>query len=747
LWAFYCSISFSTVVKLKTRMTLRSLTLCAVLGLCSISAAGQSSKQYLVTPDSAKAATTAADNSSKPAAEPRHTDDSLDVSIPKAAKPQFRVERLPIASGGELLTIFGRLDGMKDSNGGAPEVPLISVVRDTLNDSDPENDRLRYVWMLTYARPNLAKSLASAIPFFYQHVGNQREASSKPPQPIIDLANPKRQTWNRFFWMGMQNVFLDSYGLALKASTRTYRQNASDYRSGHVMQALSILDTFERMRNVNENDTLAMGERVGTSAETNAVTDASANSLSVLTPAFTPSEMLEIRARLILSGKMFGGLASPSIFNDTVIGRVASEVDNSGHNWELLRQRVEAEGLYFEPVAMPDGQPTHALVWVAKSDLLAHADREFNKRFLNITSPWSDERLRDWNGYARTVYVDAENRPVPADEPGARKVEMIPLALYGLNHPKIPALLIDFRHSLNPKKREISRRALNDAARNVLSISSFGNLPYFVGRKVYDFVTGRRGMDVNQPTRLQSYSELKLLLTFNSSIDPKLRNEIERRIQNVSLNPLNNNDEAEVELAQQQYESLIDYAERPDGLAARIERDRGAEMLPFAHGRSARIFFGLANVLSFGRYVHREQSTPELEERLEKSRRLEYHTQLLQEVAKSSATTDVAWDMTRVTRSLQFLAAEGDQAPGGVAKAAAAIFQKTSNADARRLCLEALSKINTKTARAELLKIYEREPQSTLRNEIAGRLRDAVANDARVKPAEARLLLNQLNQQ
>ncbi len=725
-------------------MTLRSLTLCAVLALCSISAAAQSAKQFLVTPDPAKAATTAADSAANSANQP--TTDSPEVSAPKTARPQFRVERLPIASGGELLTIFGRLDGMKDSNGAAPEVPLISVVRDNLNDNDPENDRLRYVWMLTYARPNLTKQLASAIPFFYQHVGNQREASSKPPKPIIDLANPKRQTWNRFFWTGVQNVFLDSYGVAVKASTRTYRQNAADYRSGHVMQALSILDTFERMRTINENDSLALGERMAASSLTHAVTDTNPSPLSVMTPAFTASEMLELRARLILSRKMFGGLASPSVFSETVTGRVAAEIDNSGHNWELLRQRVEAEGLYFEPVAMPDGQPTHALVWIAKSDLATHANREFSKRFLNIASPWSDERLRNWNGYSRTIYVDDENRPVRSDEPGARKLEMIPLALYGLNHPRIPALLIDFRHSLNPKKREMSRRAINDAAKNVLSISSLGNLPYFVGRKVYDFITGQRGMDINQPTRLQSYSELKLLLTFNSSIDPKLRNEIERRIQNVSLNPLNNDDEAEVALAQQQYESLIDYAERPEGLSAKIERDRRAEMLPFAHGRSARIFFDVANVLSFGRYVHRERATPELEQQLEKSRRVAYHTNFLAEVAKSSATTDVAWDLAKITRSMEFFATEGDEAPKTAARAAAAIFKKTSDVQTRRLCVEALAKINSRTARAELLKIYEREPQSTLRTEIGIRLRNAVANDARVKPAEARALLNQLNQ-
>ena len=29
-----------------------------------------------------------------------------------------------------------------------------------------------------------------------------------------------------------------------------------------------------------------------------------------------------------------------------------------GHNWELLRQRAELAGLYFQPLALPDAPPT-----------------------------------------------------------------------------------------------------------------------------------------------------------------------------------------------------------------------------------------------------------------------------------------------------------------------------------------------------------------------------------------------------
>ena len=74
--------------------------------------------------------------------------------------------------------------------------------------------------------------------------------------------------------------------------------------------------------------------------------------------------------------------------------------------------------------------------------------------------------------------------PVSSETPQAQAVEMIPLALYGLDYPKIPTLLVDFRDTYNPKRREMSRRVLNDVTRNILSISTFGSMPYFLSRVV-----------------------------------------------------------------------------------------------------------------------------------------------------------------------------------------------------------------------------------------------------------------------
>jgi hypothetical protein len=292
---------------------------------------------------------------------------------------------------------------------------------------------------------------------------------------------------------------------------------------------------------------------------------------------------------------------------------------------------------------------------------------------------------------------------VAEDTPDARPVEMIPLALYGLDSPKIPMLLVDFRDSLNPKKREISRRVLQDVTRNILSLSKFGSLPYFVGRTVFDFVTGRRGMDVNQPSRMRTYSQLKLLLALDVSLQPELREELTHRLEKVAVNPLENDLDVETNIARQQYQALLTYATNPKGLPAKLDRDRRAELVPLAHGRAGQILFRLANILSFGKYVHREQPTADMEMQLDIARRIAYHTEFLRRVAKSNFQIDVAWNLEDVRRSLAFIAEHG--AGSGAIKAAGQIFVSTQDEETRRACLESLARINSAKARNELLKI------------------------------------------
>ncbi|HEY6119352.1 MAG TPA: hypothetical protein VIV66_05295 [Pyrinomonadaceae bacterium] len=583
----------------------------------------------------------------------------------------FRLEREPVGGGAELITVFAKLGGLQTSED-KQWIPLVVVLRDTLADESSENDQLRYVWPLTYTRPTFKQRVLGAIPFLYTRMGNKGLVSDKSPPAAMDLASPQSDVWNGIFWTALQNILLDPYGMPVKASTRSYRRNVTDYRKTHIIRALSVLSLNQAL-NGHE--------------------------------AFSPGEMAEIHSRLLLTDKTFGGLVDDLNLQRYYDKTTASEKDDRGHNWELLRQRAEAESLYFEPLQMPDGSTTHALLWIAKRDLTKPLDHRYSGRFLNISDPRADTRLLNWTGYVETRYFDKDSRAVTADTPGAEPVEMIPIALYGLDNPKIPMLLVDFRDNLNPKKREMSRRVLQDITRDILSLSKFGNLPYFLGRTVFDFVTGRRGIDVNQPSRLRTYSQLKLLLALNQSLDPELRNEISQRLEKVSLNPLENDLKVETDLARQQYQALLDYARRPDGLPAKLERDRRAEMVPLEHGRAAQMFFHVANILSFGKYIHREDPTPDIQARLDVSRRLGYHTKFLRQVADSKFQIDVVWNLDDVKLSLAYVAEHGGEAGSQAIVAAGRIFAQTQDEETKRACLESLSRIATPEAKNELLRI------------------------------------------
>ena len=73
-------------------------------------------------------------------------------------KPDFHLERTPVTGGAELITVFA---SVPDQSG---EIPLIAVLRDTLDDRDPSNDKLRYIWNLTATKPSLLQRAAGWQP-------------------------------------------------------------------------------------------------------------------------------------------------------------------------------------------------------------------------------------------------------------------------------------------------------------------------------------------------------------------------------------------------------------------------------------------------------------------------------------------------------------------------------------------------------------------------------------------------------
>ncbi|HEX3102370.1 MAG TPA: hypothetical protein VHQ01_11285, partial [Pyrinomonadaceae bacterium] len=376
--------------------------------------------------------------------------------------------------------------------------------------------------------------------------------------------------------------------------------------------------------------------------------------------------------------------------------------------------------------------------WVAADDLTANSDRKFDSRFLNIKNPWDDPKLANWKGYSQVRWFDEENRIVEPGTPNARSRTMIPLALYGLDHPKIPILLVDFRNNSNAKLREMSKRVLNDVLGNLMSISRFSSIPYFFGRYFYDFVTGRRAMDLNQESRIRSYAQLKMLLAIDKSLDRDFCNEIANRLEKVSLNPLENDIDIEIDIARKQYQNLIEYAKRPDGLPARLDLDRRAEMVRLAHNRKTQTFFDIAHAISLGLYTHREESTPELLTQLDIHRQLEFQERVLQEIAYKSARPEVDSDVVALRHALQFISQNGAGAKEKTTRSLAKIFTATNDESLRTLCLSGLYRIDNSSAKKELLAIYGNTSIADhWRNLCAQYLRRALVEGQRISSSDA----------
>lgn len=621
------------------------------------------------------------------------------------AGADFRIEKVTVPGGSELLTIFAR-QGLVNGSAQGPvqDLPLVSVLRDTLGDDKPENDRLRYVWMLTHTKASFTQKLSAFVPFLYGRTTNTKIGTEAPPA-VIDVQPPSHAVWNKVFWFLFKRLVLDEVRLGVRLPSLQYRQNAADYRRSAVTNALTVLSLYQEVE----------GEKL-----------------------LTDIELQDIQARLSLTDKMLGWHMQRENFSRVNRKEQAKTQDFRGHNWELLRQYAEEQGLYFDPLEMSDGLARHAVVWTTAADVAANKGKAFERRFLNIDNPWTDAKLVNWQGFSQVRWFDEDDREVDPETPGAKPKTMIPLAIYGLDNPKIPVILVDFRDNGNPKKREMSQRILNDITGSVLSLSRFSGFPYFFSRLVYEFVTGRRGADLNQASRFRSYSQLKLLLSLEASLDPDFRNEIEQRLESATLNPLQNDAEVEANLARRQYSNLLAYAKRPDGLAKKIRDDRREEMVRLKHGRKGRFLFGIARVFSFGLYVHREQETPELLAQMDVRRQLDFHERFVREVAFASAKPEIDTNVTELKRSLAFIAENGMAAQGKTTRALAKIFSITADDDARALCLSGLYRINNSPAKKELLAIHgNNQVEERWRSLCARYLKSALEEGQRISTRDA----------
>jgi len=599
------------------------------------------------------------------------------------SKP-LRVETVRMDQGAELLTFFFKGNAANGNQPDPPDTPLFSVLRDTLSSPNTDIHRLRYVWIHTYAQPSVRQKFAASIPFFYSRFGNAPISADRLPSPVIDFT--RSQVPRQLASLALQNLYFDPRLSLLEAVLRRYNERQSEYLRLQLRRVSTALDS---------EDFLQDGS------------------------VFSTMERRQLQRRLVETEKPLGSLLPDDKLQQFYLKQMMALRQACGKNWELLRQRAEAEGLFFEPLLLPDGTATHALLLVAREDLQNNETQAFDGRFLNISKPWGDPALLNWNGVTEIRYLDSDGRRTDVAAEASRRLELIPLALYGLDHPKVPILLIDFRNPLNAKRRELSREAKDYLESKFSMGPGFSRTLVNGGKAAFGFITHKRGMDLFQQSRADSYSRLKMVLSANHSLSHPMLADMGRRLEHVAINPMENDWKSEIQLAQTQYKSLLAYANRSDGLQADIDRARRAEMMSGSHSTAAQNLFKVGALSSFGTYTHREDEIPETDSILE-SRRLYVKQEVyLRDVLKSQSPIEVSWDMSKVRGALEGLLGSPWLSDNRAAEVTAQLFRKTLDTETRERCLNALVQLNRRYAQTELARLAaDRNTDATWRTLI-----------------------------
>ena len=314
--------------------------------------------------------------------------------------------------GAQLITLFSRQSGVTTGDEQQNEVPILSVLQDTLGDSDPANDRLRQVWVYSYAKPSLWQKSTAILPFFYYSTFKNRKPSGGVPAPLLDLGNPRKGTWRSLTESMLQTGFLDGAGMAFRLTSRSYRSNVGDYRKLHLWQAVTAISAAES----TASQRLSSGD-IGFPA---------------------------LGARLVLATRPLGGFVSEKYLQVAWERQSHQSSINRGHNWELLRQQAEENGFHFQPLSLAGQKDNFALLWAEQPSPTAAAPQNFNGKFLGISNPFTNKSSCELDHSAQTWNLDSQGNRVTEDAPGARAETMTPLALYALDHPRVPLLLVDF---------------------------------------------------------------------------------------------------------------------------------------------------------------------------------------------------------------------------------------------------------------------------------------------------------------
>jgi hypothetical protein len=305
---------------------------------------------------------------------------------------------------------------------------------------------------------------------------------------VLDMSKPARGIWKDIAYVLLQTRLLDPLGIVSRLTTRSYGANVGSERKIHILEADMLIRQTEGFEDVS--------------------------------------------ARLELSGRMLGGLVSKEALPRYYEKAEVERAENRGHNWELLRQAAEENGLCFRPLPLSEMPDAFVLISVAAENLPEGQTKRFENQFLHISNPFRDDKLRGRSGE-------------------------IPLAVYALDYPRVPLRLVDLQRAAGPQLSEMGLRFADDLTTDVLGFTGFGNLDYLAMKQSWMFVHTRHGGATNRGAREEALVELRHALGTDAALDPELRKQLMARAERLDLDPAARNWQQEVRGAWRQYEALV----------------------------------------------------------------------------------------------------------------------------------------------------------------------------------------------
>ena len=295
------------------------------------------------------------------------------------------------------------------------------------------------------------------------------------------MGSPARGAWTNMATAAINVEFINPAGAIARLTTRSYGGNLGEYRTTHTWEALDIISR----------------------------TDAPSG--------LTPDQFAALESRLQLNGRMFSGLVRDEALPHFYEKFQTARAEMRAHNWELLRQSAEDNGLCFQPFTLGRMSGAFAMILIARDDLPDDDEdpqRHFDAQFLKIADPYKNAALR------------------------RSTANKIPLALYSLDYPGVPLLLIDFQRPAAPKRAEMALRFADDLTVGVLGLTGFAHWDYLAAKASWMFIHKRHGAATDRALRRRAFVQLRHALGTDDTIDPALRARLTDRIGKLDLDPL-----------------------------------------------------------------------------------------------------------------------------------------------------------------------------------------------------------------